>query len=217
MFMFFSKKKDITWTSSVEERIAKYEVNSLQDEEILSTLTGLSTEQAKEYIDQYGILELPKFVEHLDITQAQKNKIKFLYQFTTTLSTHKLTDKINIDSSTKAGELFVERLKLCRYEVFEIAYLDNQNRVITIERLHEGTINEAPVYPRLVIEAALKYNANNIVLAHNHPGGSLTPSVSDENITKKIIAALNPISMNVVDHIIVGDDKYFSFAEKKMI
>lgn len=215
--MFFSKKKDITWTSSVEERIAKYEVTHLEEEEVLSTLTGLSTEKAKEYIDEYGILELPKFIEHLDITQAQKNKIRFLYQFMSTLSTHKLTDKELIDSSGKAGELFVERLKFCRYEVFEVAYLDNGHRITHLQRLSDGTINEAPVYPRLIIETALRYNASSIILAHNHPGGSVDPSKSDKEVTEKIANALKPISINVVDHIIVGDDKYFSFAEKEVL
>lgn len=215
--MFFSKKKDTTWTSSVEERMAKYEVHSLEEEEMLSTLTGLSTEQAKEYIDRYGILELPKFVDHLDITQTQKNKIKFLYQFTSTLATHELVDKLEVSDTGTACKLFVERLKFCRYEVFELAFLDMGNKVIHIQRLSEGTLNETAVYIRTILELALKYNAKNIILSHNHTDDRPEPSDTDKKITKGIVAALGLISINVIDHIVVAGNKYFSFAEKGLI
>lgn len=71
--------------------------------------------------------------------------------------------------------------------------LDAQNRVNYAALVHEGTINEAPVYPRLIVEAALRHQAN--ILAHNHPGGSLQPSNADIEVTKKISAALEPISI----------------------
>jgi len=101
--------------------------------------------------------------------------------------------------------------------VFYVLCLDSQNRVNYAALVHEGTINEAPVYPRLIVETALRHQANSVILAHNHPGGSLQPSKADIDVTKKIIAALEPISIKVMDHIIVAGDKYFSFAEKGLL
>lgn len=95
--------------------------------------------------------------------------------------------------------------------------LDAQNRVNYAALVHEGTINEAPVYPRLIVETALRHQANSVILAHNHPGGSLQPSQADIEVTKRITAALEAISIGVVDHIIVAGERYVSFAEKGLI
>ena len=78
------------------------------------------------------------------------------------------------------------------YEVFYVICLDSQNRVNYAEMVHEGTINESPVYPRLIVETALRHKANSVILAHNHPGGSLNPSKADVDATRRIAAALRP-------------------------
>lgn len=122
-----------------------------------------------------------------------------------------------LNSSSKAGEyalsLFTGRLM----EVFFVICLDTQNRVNFPALVHEGTINEAPVYPRIIVEAALRHQAASVILAHNHPGGSLKPSNADMAVTKKIISALDAIDIHVVDHIIVAGDQYTSFAEKGIL
>ena len=119
-----------------------------------------------------------------------------------------------INSSTKAGEyaltLFTGRI----YEAFFTICLDSQNRVNHAALVHEGTINEAPVYPRIIVETALRHKANSVILAHNHPGGSLKPSGADIEVTRKIVSALKPIAINVVDHIITAGEHYVSFAEQ---
>ena len=126
-------------------------------------------------------------------------------------------DKPVLNSSTKAGEyamsLFAGRI----YENFFVICLDSQNRVNYSALVHEGTINEAAVYPRLIVETALRHQANSIILAHNHPGGSLEPSSADIDVTKKIVNAIEAISIKVMDHIIVAGEKYYSFAEKGLI
>lgn len=126
-------------------------------------------------------------------------------------------DKPALNSSSKAGEYTVSLFAGRTYEAFFVICLDAQNRVNYADLVHEGTINEAPVYPRLIVETALRHQANSIILAHNHPGGNLQPSNDDVDITKKIVAAVESISINVMDHIIVAGDKYYSFAEKGLI
>lgn len=126
-------------------------------------------------------------------------------------------DKPVLNSSVKAGEYAISLFAGRIYENFFVICLDSQNRVNYAALVHEGTINEAAVYPRLIVETALRHQANSIILAHNHPGGSNQPSDEDIEVTKKIAAAVEAISIKVMDHIIVAGEKYYSFAEKGLI
>lgn len=119
-----------------------------------------------------------------------------------------------LNSSSRAGEYALSLFAGRVYEAFFAICLDSQNRVNHAALVHEGTINEAPVYPRIIVETALRHKANSVILAHNHPGGSLKPSVADIEVTKKIYSALLPISIRVVDHIIIAGERYTSFAEQ---
>ena len=122
-----------------------------------------------------------------------------------------------LDSPVKAGEYLLSLFCGKKYEVFYLICLDAQNRLNYAAQVFEGTINEAPIYPRLIVETALRHQANSVILSHNHPGGTLYPSDADIDATKKIISLLDSISIQVMDHIIVADDKYFSFAEKGLL
>lgn len=126
-------------------------------------------------------------------------------------------EKPIINSSSKAGEYSVSLLAGRIYEVFCVICLDTQNRVNHADMVHEGTINEAAIYPRLIVETALRHQASSIILAHNHPGGSLQPSGADIRVTKQIVTALDSISIKVLDHIIVAGDRYTSFAERGLL
>lgn len=122
-----------------------------------------------------------------------------------------------LNSSTKAGNYAISLFAGRVYECFYVICLNSQNRVNYAALVHEGTINEAPVYPRIIVETALRHKANSIVLAHNHPGGSLKASNADIDVTRKICQAMKPLSIGVVDHIIVAGDQYISLAEQGII
>lgn len=122
-------------------------------------------------------------------------------------------EKPLLNSSAKAGEYAVSLFVGRRYEAFYLLCLDAKNRVNYAALVHEGTINEAPVYPRLIVETALRHQASTVILAHNHPGGTLRPSGADKEVTERIVAALGAISIQVADHIIVAGDAYYSFME----
>jgi len=119
-----------------------------------------------------------------------------------------------LNSSSRAGEYALSLFAGRVYEAFFAICLDSQNRVNHAALVHEGTINEAPVYPRIIVETALRHKANSVILAHNHPRKPLKPSVADIEVTKKIYSALLPISIRVVDHIIIAGERYTSFAEQ---
>ncbi len=102
-------------------------------------------------------------------------------------------------------------------EVFQVIFLNNANKIIEAEQLFQGTVDRSAIHPREVIKAALKNNATRVIFAHNHPGGSLRPSAEDNEITARLKAACGAVGIDVLDHIIVTGDGYFSMAEHGLI
>lgn len=122
-----------------------------------------------------------------------------------------------IDSPFKSAEYLKNLYQQYEHEVFGMVLLDNQHRVITKVELFTGTIDGASVYPREVIKTTLANNGAAVILYHNHPSGVVTPSQSDKKITKRIQDALQAIEVRVLDHIIVGFEGTFSFAEEGLL
>jgi len=98
-------------------------------------------------------------------------------------------------------------------EEFRMLFLDSRNQLIAMESLKAGTVNRSVVFPRKVVERALYHHAVGVIIAHNHPAGSLEPSVEDQDITKAIQDALKTVDIKLLDHIIIGGNEYFSFKE----
>ena len=129
----------------------------------------------------------------------------------------KWNKRAELDTSTKAGEYAVSLFAGETNECFYMLCLDSQSKLIFPALVSRGTIDETQIYPRQIVELALKYNAASVILVHNHPGVSLAPSRNDIEATKRIMGALQPIDVNVVDHIIVAGVKYYSFSEKRLL
>ncbi len=104
-----------------------------------------------------------------------------------------------------------------RREVFAVLFMDIQNRVIAFEVMFVGTLSQTSVYPREVVLAALGHEAAAVILAHNHPSGSIQPSRADEHLTATLKHALSVVDVRVLDHIIVGSDGILSMAEQGMM
>lgn len=126
-------------------------------------------------------------------------------------------DKTQITNSKSAGLFAASLFVGLEYEAFYMICLDSQNHVIMPVLISEGTINEAMIYPRNIVENALRHRAATVILAHNHPGGSTAPSAADIGMTKKLTEALGVISVKIMDHIVVAGDSYTSFAEKNIL
>jgi DNA repair protein RadC len=99
-------------------------------------------------------------------------------------------------------------------EQFRVIYLDAQNRIIDDESIQEGIVNQAVVYPRKVLENALKRKASAIILLHNHPSGNIRPSDADIRLTRTIQDTARVLDILVHDHIIIGENRFFSFREE---
>ncbi|EKD22011.1 MAG: hypothetical protein ACD_87C00212G0001 [uncultured bacterium] len=102
-------------------------------------------------------------------------------------------------------------------EEFAVIYLDVQNQIIEFETVQKGVVNQAVVYPRQVLESALKKKASAIILAHNHPSGHVRPSDADIRLTKTIQETAKVLDILVHDHIIIGENRFFSFREEGMM
>lgn len=99
------------------------------------------------------------------------------------------------------------------HEVFAVLFLDSQNRLITLEEMFRGTLTATAVYPREVVVRALHHHAGAVILAHNHPSGSMQPSPADLELTRTLTAALALVDVRVLDHVIVGPGAALSMAE----
>jgi DNA repair protein RadC len=102
-------------------------------------------------------------------------------------------------------------------EVLKVLYLNGQNQIINTVDLFEGTLESIPIRPREIVESAIQYNATALIVAHNHPSGDPTPSQGDKQLTRDLVFIGMLLPMRVLDHVIVGDNRYFSFADEGLI
>ena len=103
------------------------------------------------------------------------------------------------------------------YESFVVLYLDAQNCLIEVEELFRGPLTQTSVYPREVVKSALRFNAAAVMLSHNHPSGSVTPSRADEHLTQTPKAALSLVDVRVLDHLVIAGNSALSFAETGLL
>ena len=120
-------------------------------------------------------------------------------------------------SSRKAYDLLFPRMRDLKKEVFRVIFLNSQNQVIDIVTAHEGTVTMSSVYVREIISLANKFGAAAMIFAHNHPSGEPKPSSEDKAITEDLVFAGRIMKIKVLDHIIIGEEQYFSFADEGLI
>jgi len=123
----------------------------------------------------------------------------------------------SIKSSKDAAEILMPRMRDLKYEIFRALLLDSQNAVINMVEIEQGTVNEANPIIREILHRAMHSFASSIICFHNHPSGNPGPSEEDKNFTKQLVQAGSILNIKIVDHIIIGDDEYFSFADKGLI
>jgi len=104
----------------------------------------------------------------------------------------------------------------CDY-VTKAIYLNSRNQIIDIVDLFEGTLENIPIRPREIVEGVIKHSAAAVIFVHNHPSGDPTPSKSDTRFTRDLVFMGDIIEVKVLDHIIIGGNKYFSFADEGLI
>lgn len=211
------RKKQGGFKLRVNERIARYGVETITEAEILAVLTDIPGELLEQELENKGLLELARCIDSLDITDTQKRKLSLIFELARKIHASSVKEKEALDSSSRAGEYFKGLLATRSVEEFMIALLNTQNKLIKTVTAFRGTLSETAVYPREVVKLALLNNAHMVIFSHNHPGGSTKPSQADLTCTKNLKAALETVNVKVLDHIIVSGDSYVSFAEQGLL
>ena len=128
-----------------------------------------------------------------------------------------LKEKYSCRSSKEVFDYLYVSMRDLKREVFKVIFLNSQNRIESVDNLFTGSLNSSSVYPREIIKTALEKNAAAMIFAHNHPSGIPTPSDSDKSVTENLVHAGQLMEIKVLDHIVVGDNRYFSFADCGLI
>lgn len=127
------------------------------------------------------------------------------------------SEKFAVKGSNDIARYAQSLLQDHRHEVFGVVFLNRANRIIHYEIISQGGITATVADPRIIMKKALAEDAVGLILFHNHPSGNLTPSRADEDLTSKIAGAARLFDIRLLDHIIVSDEGYFSFADEGLI
>ena len=126
-------------------------------------------------------------------------------------------DNFSIGSPKSVADIFMNILRDEMKEHFYVLLLDTKNKIISWDEISKGDLNSSIVHPREVFKYALRYSANSIICLHNHPSGDPTPSSQDIDITKRLEEVGDLVGIRLLDHIIIGYNKYVSLKEKGLM
>ncbi len=211
------------------ERMLHNGPEALSEAELLAIIlrTGngkvTSVDMARSLLKEFGGI---RGLDAVSIQQLQTVKgiglakacqIKSALELSKRLVKQKWRENEHISCSDDVYQLVHLRMRDLGREVFKVLYLSARNQVLKEKTLFEGSLCESVVSPREIILEAVQAAAANIILLHNHPSGNPSPSHEDRNVTEKISAACKYFDVNVLDHIIIGKDSYYSFADQGLI
>ena len=222
--------KDYPKEDLPRERMQKYGVKALSNSELIAILfrTGSKDNNVKviaeSILSNYTSIKdlknisLPELLKIKGLGIAKStNLIAALELGKRVYESSSIEPQIKICNSNDAYQNFAILIEDEMQENFLVIYLDNHQRYITYKILFKGTIDKSIVNPREIVKEALLINATRIIIMHNHPSGVLTPSEADDISTKAIVNACNLFNITLLDHIIVGNKKYYSYLEEKRI
>jgi DNA repair protein RadC len=213
----------------LREKFLTSGLDGFHDYEVIELLLTLATprkdckDQAKAALKRFktlqGVIEAPP--EQLQEIKGLGPKnifgIKFVRAVAERYLQKKLIRKDPIRSSKELFDYLYHSLRDKKREIFKVVFLDAQNKIIAIEDLFEGTLTASSVYPREVVQTALRHYAAGLFLVHNHPSGEPKPSREDRLITRELIHACRLMGITVHEHLVIGDNTYFSFADSGYI
>ncbi|WP_406684807.1 DNA repair protein RadC [Seonamhaeicola sp. MEBiC1930] len=168
-------------------------------------------------LSELGKLSVKQLMEFKGIGEAKAITIAAAMELGRRRRGEEALEKKKITSSISVFELMQPVIGELEHEEFWIIYLNNSNKVIKKDQLSKGGITGTLVDVRLVLKNALEVGATGLILAHNHPSGTLKPSEADKQITYKLKNAAESLDIKVLDHLIITEKAYFSFADKTLL
>jgi len=168
-------------------------------------------------LSELGKLSIKQLTEFKGIGEAKAISIIAALELGRRRRAGEALEKNKISSSSSVYELLQPIIGELPHEEFWILYLNNSNKVIQKNQLSKGGITGTLVDVRLALKLALEVGATGIILAHNHPSGTLKPSEADKQLTLKLSTAAKSLDIKVLDHLIITEKAYFSFADKNLL
>lgn len=184
---------------------------------------GDTNEIAHHLLDEFGSITNLIEADPQEISKAAGVGLKsavflsLLHELVHRYEREKMEEKPVLSSIQRAMEYCHSLLAFRPRECFYAICLDSRRKVLCASKISEGTVNDAAVSPRMVVEKALRYKATGILLCHNHPNGNAKPSYEDIVLTNQLRNMLHPLGVEIMDHIIIGEEEYFSFFENNML
>ncbi|MCJ0765191.1 RadC family protein [Variovorax terrae] len=222
--------KDLPADARPREKLLTRGPGALSDAELLALLlrTGMAGKSvlalAQELVDTFGGVAglLHTSAEDLRSIKglggpAKRAELVAVLELARRALAQQLQEREVFDTPRAVQHYLQLHLAAKPHEVFAVLFLDAQNRLIALEELFRGTLTQTSVYPREVVLRALHRQAAAVVLAHNHPSGTVQPSRADEALTRTLQAALALVDVRVLDHVIVAPGQAMSFAEQGLL
>ena len=222
--------KELPVTERPREKLYSHGPSALSNEELLAIIirTGNKNDTAIDLArkilskDNRGLISLrdttlQELMQTNGVGQCKAAQILAAIEIGKRINYREALGKVKVNDPSTIANLYMDEMRYLQKEHFRIVLLDTKNQIIVTEEISIGTLNASIVHPRDVFKAAIKRNSNAMILIHNHPSGDPTPSNEDINITNRLIDAGNLIGIKVLDHIIIGDNRYISFKEKNLI
>ncbi len=223
-----SKIKDLPIDQRPYEKCEKYGPSFLADSELLAIIirTGVkgkkSIELADEIIGENGLIglcrvSLDELTKTKGVGKVKALQIMCIVELALRISKGNMKEKMIFNTPLTVAEYFMEELRHKNREEFIVLMLTSKSTLIKKLVLSIGTVNKSLASPREIFVEAIRCNAVCIILIHNHPSGDPTPSRADIDVTRRIKEAGELIEIKLIDHIIIGDNKYTSFSECELI
>ena len=168
-------------------------------------------------LNELGKLSLNDFMQVKGIGEAKSITIAAALELGRRRHASASLEKTVVKSSRDIAVYLQTTLKDYSYEVFAVVFLNRANKINHFEIISKGGITGTVADPRIILKKALEEDATSLVLCHNHPSGNLKPSRADEDITKKIKEAAAYFDIKIIDHIIVSEDGFYSFADEGIL
>jgi DNA repair protein RadC len=217
--------KDIPLSERPRERAIKYGIENLSNEDLLSIIIKTGTKDLSVKMLSNKILSLTKNINDFQNLTIQVltnihgiGKVKAI-ELLSALELGKRVyykvekEKVKLNNSKVIYNYFKDLVVDDKQENFYAIYLDTKSYLITYKLLFKGTVNTSCVHPREVFKYAFLESAYSIIVVHNHPSGDASPSSQDTEVTSSLMKIGSLVSIPVVDHIIIGNNNYFSFYE----
>jgi len=210
----------------LRERFLAGGLQGFHDYEVIELLLSLATPRkdckanAKAALEQFGSLEAvmeasaETLVKVPGIGRRNMLGIRLVKAVAERYLKKKVVGRTAVNNSRELFDFLYHSLRDKTRECFKVVFLDAKNKILDLQTLFTGTLTASAVYPREVVKAALEKSAAALMFAHNHPSGEPEPSSDDVEITRQLIFACRVMGITVHEHIIIGANRYYSFADE---